>query len=83
MEGKKEREELEDLAIKFEAQADKIVVKKVSLAGKMFEIIMDLIYKTGRILAFLFAAFIMSAGATALLNPSIRDILFNYLPFVK
>lgn len=83
LEIKKQKGELDELAFKLDTSSDKIVIKKVSFAGKFFEIIMDLFYRVGKIMLWILACLIMSAGAVALLNPQIRDIILNYLPFAN
>ena len=77
----KDKLEVEEIAKNMQAETDKIVVKKVSFAGKFFEVIMDLFYRVGKVLVWLLVCLIMSTGMVALLNPSIRDIILNYLPF--
>lgn len=73
--------ETQRVAEKMQVEADKIVVKKVSFAGKFFEVVMDLFYRVGKVVVWLLACIIMSTGMVALLNPSIREIILNYLPF--
>lgn len=83
LEIQRQKGELEEIAIMLDADVDKIVVKKVSFGGKLFEIMMDVFYRIGKILLWLSVCIIMSTGMAALLNPSIREIIFNYLPFFK
>ncbi|MBA4688631.1 MAG: hypothetical protein H2184_15880 [Candidatus Galacturonibacter soehngenii] len=77
----KDRLEAKKIAENMQVETDKIVVRKVSFAGKFFEVVMDLFYRVGKVLVWLLACIIMSTGVVALLNPSIRQIILNYLPF--
>lgn len=77
----KELMETQKIAEKMQVEKDKIVVKKVSFAGKLFEVMMDLFYRIGKIIMWLLAVIIMSTGTVALLNPTIREIILRYLPF--
>lgn len=81
LEQKRQQGELEEIATKFDTDVDKIVVKKVSFAAKFFEVMMDVFYRVGKVLVWLLVCIIMSTGMVALLNPSVRQIIFNYLPF--
>lgn len=71
---------LGDSSRNYEAQANRIVVKKVSFVGKVFELILDLIYRLGKILFWVAIFIVLSIGVTAIVNPEIRGIIFNYLP---
>lgn len=79
----KDKLEVKKVADKMQVETDKIVVKKVSFAGKIFEIIMDLFYRLGKVAVFLVVCGLMTLGAIAFINPQIRDIVLNYLPFLK
>ncbi|OYO51533.1 hypothetical protein C8E03_106221 [Lachnotalea glycerini] len=75
--------EMKKSAKNIQIETNNIVVKKVSLAGKLFEAVMDLFYRISKIALWFLICVIMSSGIVALLNPSIRNVVFNYLPFIN
>lgn len=75
------RMEINKIAKSMEVEPEKIIVKKVSFMGKVLEILMDLIYRIGRVAFILTICILLTLGANAIINPQMREILFNYLPF--
>ncbi|WP_099468942.1 hypothetical protein [Konateibacter massiliensis] len=56
-------------------------IMRLRVIGKLFEGMMDLLYRVGKIIMWLLAVIIMSIGTVTLLNPIIQGIIFRYLPF--
>lgn len=60
-----------------------IVVKKVSIVGRVFDSIMDLIYRISKFVLWMVICLVMSIGIIAILNPTIRETVLSYLPFIN
>lgn len=61
--------------------AKAVVIRKRTGIIRLIEIITDLIYRLGRIAVIAAICILMTVGVNAIINPQIREILFNYLPF--
>ncbi|MFA9379251.1 MAG: hypothetical protein ACERKZ_21270 [Lachnotalea sp.] len=81
LEAKNKHDNLEEVAIKFETQADSIVVKKIFFVSKIFELSMDFIYRVGKLLFWVVICILLSIGVNAIVNPQIRGIIFSYFTF--
>lgn len=79
LEDHKKEEEQENISRKIGVEKDKVVVKKVSFLGKLLEIATDLLFKVVFGLITITAVALMSLGATVLLNPELRTIVFETL----
>lgn len=66
-----------------QAQACPIVVKKVSIVGRVFDSIMDLIYRISKLILWIVICLVISIGIIAILNPTIRETVLSYLPFIN
>ena len=75
-----QRNELGNSSINYESQANRVVVKRISFVSRVFDMILDLIYRLGKLLVFVAICIIFSIGVTAIVNPEIRGIILNYLP---
>lgn len=70
-------------AANMQVETNHIVVKRVSFAGKIFEIMMDMLYRIGKLILWMLVCLVLSIGVIALLNPTIRDTVLSYLPFIN
>lgn len=61
--------------------AKAVVIKKRTGIIRLIEIMADLLYRLCRIAAIAAICILMTVGANAIINPQMREILFNYLPF--
>jgi hypothetical protein len=75
-----QRNELGNSSINYGAQANRIVVKRISFVSRVLDMILDLIYRLGKLLFLVVICIILSIGVTAIVNPEIRRMIVNYLP---
>lgn len=66
-----------------QAQACPIVVKQVSIVGRVFDSIMDIIYRISKLILWIVLCLVMSIGIIAILNPTTRETVLSYLPFIN
>ncbi|GEM_PF-4610124 len=75
--------EMKKAKVHMQVEASPIVVKKVSIVGRVFDSIMDLIYRISKLVLWMVLCLIMSIGIIAILNPTIRETVLGYLPFIN
>lgn len=75
----KQEEAQESISKKTGYEKDKIIVKRVSFFGKLLEVTEDVFFKFLFLLMIGMVIGLSSLGATVLINPYLREYVFNAL----
>jgi hypothetical protein len=75
-----QQNELENSSINYEVQTNRVVAKRMSFVNRVLNMILDLVYRLGKLIVLVAICIILSIGVTAIINPEIRRMILSYLP---